>query len=547
MNRITLGEKNAPVMVCRAAGLEIVPVPEGIVIERDVMVEMADQVKIALNIFRPAPPGPFPVIMAMTPYGKDVGPIDYPELQRQSRIGVENGTIRVSELTTFEGPDPAYWTPRGYVVIYADCRGKGRSEGSFQITGPLEIQDYCDLIEWAAHQEWSNGRVGLCGVSYLAINQWHVAAKKPPSLKAIIPWEGMSDRYRDRDFQGGIPESVFRVSFLKATLGLPDEAVKEILSKAMDPIPNQSQKDAGPILEDIEAPALICASWSDKNLHTRGSFEAFRRISSQEKWLYTHGGIKWDTFYSEEALRYQTLFFDYYLKNVSNGWPETPAVRLEVREALDRNTVRFENEWPLAGTSYTKLYLDPNDRRLSLNPISAEGQVQYHSVSGGDVSFGFVFDRDTELTGYMKLRLWVSAPEADDMDIFVAVKKYDVLGNEIQFRGMNGWRGETAARGQMRVSQRELDGRLSTFYQPVQKFEGEKKLRPGEIVPVEIALLPSSTLFRQGESLRLYVQGHDVTVHPMIGYRLPRNRGRHVIHSGGRYDSWLLAPLIPGN
>jgi predicted acyl esterase len=110
---------------------------------------------------------------------------------------------------------------------------------------------------------------------------------------------------------------------------------------------------------------------------------------------------------------------------------------------------------------------------------------------------------------------------------------------------MNGFYADTAVRGQMRVSQRELDEKLSTPWLPVQKFQGEKKLKPGEIVPVEIALLPSSTLFRKGESLRLFIQGYCPVDQPLLFYDWQINKGRHVIYTGGKYDSYLQIPVIP--
>jgi predicted acyl esterase len=155
------------------------------------------------------------------------------------------------------------------------------------------------------------------------------------------------------------------------------------------------------------------------------------------------------------------------------------------------------------------------------------------------------FDRDTELSGYMKARLWASASAADDMDLFVAVKKFDAQGNEVQFRGMNGFGADMVAKGQMRVSLRELDPALSTPWQPVQKFSGEQKLKPGEIVPVEIALLPSSTLFRAGESLRVFIQGRHPVIQPLLFYTALINKGAHTIHAGGRYDTYLEVPVIP--
>jgi predicted acyl esterase len=526
------------------AGAEIIPIPEGLKIERDVMVSMPDGVKLACDVVRPDRPGRFPVIMAMTPYNKDMPPTEYFAIAQAFWQGWEYGHMKISMLTSFEAPDPGFWVPHGYVTIIIDCRGAGKSQGEQEFCGSMEMDDLARMIEWAGTQEWSNGNVGLMGVSYLAWNQWHVASRRPPPphLKAIIPWEGVSDMYRDSMFWGGIPETTFYNLLLKDLYRLKNLLPDEV---RMDPVRNQNLIRMWPRLELITVPALICASWSDKGLHTRGSFEAYRRISSKEKWLYTHGGKKWERFYSEDALKYQKKFFDHYLKGVEDGWQDTPRVRLEVRETRDEYAVRFENEFPLGRTQYKKLYLNAHDGFLSPNEAGKEGKVVYNSTQGGDACFAITFDEDTELTGYMKAKLWVSAKDSDDMDLFVGVRKFDTKGNEVQFRGMNGWRGCVAARGQMRVSQRELDEKLSTPWQPVQKFEGEKKLTPGEIVPVEIALLPSSTLFRKGESLRLYIQGHDLVDNPNIGYRSLINKGDHVIYTGGKYDSYLQVPKIP--
>jgi len=224
---------------------------------------------------------------------------------------------------------------------------------------------------------------------------------------------------------------------------------------------------------------------------------------------------------------------------------------------------------PPARTRYEKLYLNGPDGALIPKPVKdiSSGKVVYHSTQGGSASFGITFDEDTELTGYMKVKLWVSCEEADDMDLFVTVKKFSgpssadtplcrsltqavgedriAKGNEIAFWGHDGLWQDVAARGQMRVSQRALDPVLSTDFQPVQKFEGEQKLRPGEIVPVEIAIPPSSTLFRKGDSLRLYVQGHCPNEHWVTQYEWLINKGNHVIYSGGPYDSYLQVPVIP--
>jgi predicted acyl esterase len=561
---------------------QIIPTPDGLLIEKDVMVAMPDGVRLACNVFRPGKPGKFPVILGLTPYGKDQTPPTYnldgsfiptaymPFTSRVYTFGADLGHMKISMFTSWEGPDPAFWVANDYAVMIVDQRGGFKSEGK-----PSSLaqggDDLFYLIEWAAKQEWSNGDVGMIGVSALAWNQYYGACRQPqsPHLKAIIPWEGASDNYRDYVFWGGIPETNFSQSlgpFKSNVQKMPPDQAAKTWFGAMDPVTNQKMMQGNPKLELITVPALICASWSDKGLHTRGTFEAYRRISSKDKWLYVHGGKKWERFYGEDGLAYQKKFFDHYLKGMENGWKDTPRVRLEVRETRDEYTVRFEKEFPLARTQYKKLYLDARDG--SLNPRSVKkGKAIYNSTQGGDASFGITFDEDTELTGYMKVKLWVSAKDADDMDLFIMTKKFagpcDVdtpicrsleelfgkdriaKGNEIRFRGLAGLSDDMAARGQMRVSQRELDEKLSTLWQPVQKYQGEKKLTPGEIVPVEIALLPSSTLFRKGESLRLYIQGHCPVDTPLMFYDWLINKGRHVIYTGGKYDSYLQIPVIP--
>ncbi len=559
---------------------QIQPIPSGLLIEKDVMVAMPDGVKLACNVYRPDKPGKFPVILSMTPYGKDQtppahnpdgSPLPSSYAPYVLRVYAENpGHIKVSMLTPWEGPDAAFWVPNDYVVVIVDQRG-GFKSGGKPPSGAQGGDDLFYLIEWAAAQEWSNGNVGMIGVSGLASNQYYASSRQPPPphLRAIIPWEGQSDNYRDSMFWGGIPETNFTRSVgpFKGNLQkLPPDQAAKAWAAAMDPVGNQTMMQAAPRLERITVPALICASWSDKGLHTRGTFEVWRRSVSKDKWLYTHGGKKWERFYSEDGLAYQKKFFDHYLKGMNNGWEDTPRVRLEVRETRDQYAARFEKEFPLARTQYKKLYLNAGNGSL-ISKAAKQGKTAYNATTGGNASFDITFNEDTELTGYIKVRLWVAAPDADDMDLFVTVKKFAgpcdadtplcnsleavvgkgriAKGNEIQFYGHDGFEADMVARGQMRVSQRELDEKLSTEYQPVQKFQGEKKLKRGEIVPVEVALLPSSTLFRKGESLRLSIQGHCPVDQPLMFYDCLINKGRHVIYTGGKYDSYLQIPMIP--
>jgi hypothetical protein len=561
----------------------ILPIPDGLKIEKDVMIPLPDGIKLACDVVRPAKPGKFAVVLAVTPYGKDHTPPIYkedgtplpgaypPYILRVHAHGEDAGHMKISPLTSWEGPDPAFWAVNDYAVVVVDQRGSFKSEGK-DWTPFKNAEDINNIVEWLAKQEWSNGNVGMIGVSALASCQYYAASHQPvsPHLKAIIPWESQTDRYRDVTFWGGIPETNFSRSLgpFKASVAKMDPAqAAKVWAKAMDPVANQDMMKGNPKVELITMPTLLCASWSDKGLHTRGTFEAFQRIPSKEKWLYTHGGSKWERFYSKDGLDYQKKFFDHYLKGMENGWKDTPRVRLEIRETRDEYQVRNENEFPLARTEYKKLYMNAENGSLNANASKDEKKVAYNSTQGGSASFGYTFTEDTELTGYMKVKLWVAAGSANDMDLFVTIRKfagpYDptseigkpleevlgagvvTMGNEIFFRGMNGHSYDMAARGQMRVSQRELDEKLSTPYQPVQKFQGEKKLQPGEIVPVEIALLPSSTFFRKGESLNLTIQGYCPVQNPLLWYDWLINKGEHIIYTGGKHESFLQIPVIP--
>ena len=152
----------------------------------------------------------------------------------------------------------------------------------------------------------------------------------------------------------------------------------------------------------------------------------------------------------------------------------------------------------------------------------------------------------------MKLRLWVAArpaapggPCPDDMALFAAVHKLDKSGRAVHFMGSVGFKKDTVTRGLIRVSRRELDPEASTEWLPVLTHTSERKLKPGEIVAVDIEMCPSSTFFAAGESLQLIIASHDIVASPPYIKSLEGNFGRYVIHSGGVYDSFLLVPVIP--
>lgn len=519
------------------------------IFQRDIAVPMRDGMVLRANLYRPASGKPCPVIMSVTPYGKDSGRnrlISF--LMRLT--GVQFGHIRFSRFTSFEAPDPLYWVGNGYAVMQTDVRGMHQSQGHAGVLTDQDAEDYYDVIEWAAAQSWCDSAVGLSGVSYLAMSQWRVAALRPPHLKAFVAWEGVSDLYREFAFQGGIPETGFVPTWWNKRMRtgrnrqfqFAEDFLAEIARHPLDDSYWQGKQTA---LEQIEAPALVCASWSDQGLHTRGSIEAFERIGSAEKWLYTHGRKKWETYYGADAVATQKRFLDHYLKGQDNDWRSTPRVRLEVREAYYRQQVRHEASWPPPATRYVPLHLDAADGALRVTPAATEAHVAY-DAKRGQALFSLRFSETVELTGETKLRIWVSTSDGDDLDLFTVLKKFDEHGREVFFSGYNGYNKDAVAKGWLRVSHRALDPLRSRLSRPYHSHARLEKVSPGEIVPVEIEILSSSTRFEAASRLEVTILGRDAAKYPAFRHRHLVNRGRHMIHCGGRFDSHLLVPLLRG-
>ena len=531
--------------------VEITPPPPAVRFEHDVEVAVRDGTILRVNVFRPEEDGSYPVIMCAHPYGKDRlperGPFGY-RPPPQYRMLRQPKRVTFSAWTTWESPDPAYWVPRGYVVVNCDLRGFGTSDGSGNLLTDAEAQDIYDLVEWAATQPWSNGKVGMNGVSYLAISQYKTAALRPPHLAAICPWEGFSDVYRDFARPGGIREDGFIRLWSSGVKrgGRPSEDVRE--EQIGRPLRDEWWRARTPELERIEVPLLVCASFSDQQLHSRGSFRAFERVSSTHRWLYIHRGGKWAEYYSEEALAFQLRFFDHFLKGEENGMLEVPPVRLEVRE--DRDTtqlVRSEEEWPLPQTRWTDLYLRA-DGRLTDAPVSEAGAVGF-DMRSGRASFLWDVPEDVEITGPMALRLFVEVRGAEDAYLFVGVQKVRA-GRVVPFEGSYGYGFDRVSTGWLKASLRKLDSDHSSPWRPVHTYDEFQPLKPGEVVAVDISLLPSATFFRKGEQVRLDVQGQWFsTRNPFFG-QFPAAyeegpRGSCVLHCGGEHGARLRIPVIP--
>lgn len=523
------------------------------IMEKDVAVPMSDGAVLYVNVIRPNKPGKFPVVMSADTYGKD----NKPKITNMGSLWPTLGAIPTSSITPEESPDPGFWVPNDYVVVKVALRGSAKSKGALYPWGLSEAKDYAEVIEWAGQQEWSNGNVGTNGVSYLAVTQWWVASLNPSHLKAMIPWEGLNDMYREIAFHGGIPDTGFYRFWYEGIVARWPETEIEDLKKEqkLHTMFDEYWKGKQADLSAIKVPMFVCASWSTQGLHNRGTFEGFKQASSEDKWLKIHGRKEWESYYARESLEQQKEFFDYYLKGIENDWKDTPKVSYEVRDKFYRGNTKTATNFPLPNTKETALYLDGSDMTLKDLKPEASTKVSYNSESEGkdEVRFNKVFNEDTELTGNMKLKLWVSAEEVNDIDLFVGIKKINKQGEEVNFPDFNHIEHGQVASGWLRVSHRKLDTEKSTPLQPWHKHETELKLAKDEIVPVEIEILPSSTLFKKGEQLEVVVKASEVVKGnstPGLKTRYEHeetvNKGVHNIYVGDKYDSHLLIPVING-
>ena len=544
-----------------SAGFRLAPafraLPVDIVLEKDVSVTMRDGVRTYVDILRPVGAEKVPVIVAFSPYGKGEGSAPA-AIGVFGLVGLDNGIV--SGVHKFEGPDPAYWCAHGYAICNPDPRGVSDSEGDSVLWDRQEGQDCHDLIEWLAAQEWCIGKVAMSGTSYLAVSQWFAAAEQPPHLAAINPWEGISDVYRDLVMRGGMPDTGFARQ-LQDNSFWGRSRKEDILAEAERyPLMNALWENKIPDFDRITVPAYVVASYSN-TLHTAGTFRAWRRIRSKDKWLRIHNTQEWPDYYDDANREDLRRFFDHFLRGEENGWESTPRVRYSLLDLEGGDQVNLPaDRFPPPGVTYTKFYLDGGSRTLITTAPAEALTIGYDAdTNPGLMSFLVRFDEQTTMVGYPKARLWVEAKGTDDMDLFVFIQKLNPQGTPLQeFTVPNHGamihdvteRGASILRykgssGRLRVSMRCLDQTLSTDEVPVHSFDRVEKLMPGEVVGIEIDLLPIGLIFYPREQLRLVIGAHNLFGSWMPGLReyTPQNTGQHVVHTGGDHASYLQLPI----
>ena len=562
-----------------------------------VSIVMDDGVELKADVYRPEGGDSVPVLVSYGPYAKGLAFQEGYAPQWEKMVAEHPDVAQGSSnaYQSWEVADPEKWVPHGYACVRVDSRGTGWSPGKVDCWSRRETRDLAACIEWAGTRPWSNGRVGLCGVSYYAMNQWHVAGLAPEHLAAMVPWEGAADFYRDVNYHGGIL-CEFTANWYRRQV----EGVQYGVGERSPRNPNTGEPVAGPVtlaseelernrtdlgaevsrhpldgdwyrersadLSKVTVPFLSAANWGGQGLHPRGNFEAFTGAASTEKWLEVHGREHWTHFYTDYGVELQRSFFDHFLKGLDNGWERRPRVRLNVRYPGERFELRDENEWPLARTAWTTFYLDAATMSLVSSPPAEEAAVSYEPLEGR-ASFALpVASEAVEVTGPLSARLFVSS-STDDADLFLTIRLFDPDGAEVTFQGALD-PNTPIAQGWLRASHRRLDPARSLPYRPYHSHDRTEPLEPGEVVAADVEIWPTCVVVPPGYQLVLDVGGRDYVYEGELSAfarsfhyanrgvgpfthadpvdRPPERFGGTVtLHTGGERASSLLVPVIP--
>jgi uncharacterized protein len=565
-------------------------------IDWNVPITMDDSLVLRADIFRPLADARYPVILSYGPYAKGLAFQDgYPSAWQRMAERHPDVTVGSSNLyQSWEVVDPEKWVPHNYACVRVDSRGCGCSSGYIDHFSPRETKDFYDCIEWAGVQPWSNGKVGLNGISYYAINQWHVASLQPPHLSAMCIWEGAADWYRDMTHHGGILctfwENWYDMQVKTVQYGAGERGKRsrvhgelvcgpQSLSEAdlaenrsdfgteilTHPLDDDYHKARSPIWSKVKTPFLSAANWGGQGLHPRGNFEGFVRAAAKQKWLEAHGIEHWTHFYTDYGRNLQLRFFDYFLHGKKNGWDKQPPVQLQVRH-IDRFVERAENEWPLKRTKWTRFYLDPAGVLAANKPSHKKSVVRFDAMGDGVTFLTAPLESETEITGPSAVKLYVSS-SASDADIFVVLRVFSPDMKDVVFQGAIDPH-TPIGQGWLRASHRRLDKKISTPYRPYHTHSKKQPLKPGEVVTLDVEIWPTSIVVPKGYRIGLTVRGKDYVYPGGSGGRLsnfkneltgcgpflhdnPRDRPPEIfggvigLHFGGVARPHLLLPIIP--
>lgn len=516
--------------------------------ENSVEVTMRDGTILLADIWRPNADGRFPALVAAAPYPRQI-----------QDLGAPAGVI--------EAGTSDFFVPRGYVHVIVNLRGTGGSGGHWGFFDTQEREDLYDIVEWVARQPWSDGNVGMIGISYYAMSQMEAATQRPPHLKAIFPfdvtvegWEaanhhglfssafitpwistlGVLSRINDGTFRHGVSWLLRRI------LGIPtihhrfasvggDNVIKilQLISRfrherepwtqlwrdmaVEHPYRDQwwDERDLRPLLGRIDIPTYLGSEWPNVPLHLPGVFEAWdgmRGNPNVRMSILGEGGLPWPW----ESMHIEALaWFDLWLKGRETGILEGPAIRYWLPGA-DRWMT--SDVWPPA-SEYVSFALNP-DGQLADKRI--EGERQYLCLapgtyrSKGDSSLGIddsltwmtePLTADLTMVGHIELELVASATASDTAWI---VSLNDVAPDGTTQDVTQGW---------LRAALREVDEKASTTGRPVLVGRRAIAVPIGEMVTYRIPVVPNARQFSAGHRVQITITSDDTAKQVMQSFR----------------------------
>ncbi|KAJ5455850.1 uncharacterized protein N7458_004114 [Penicillium daleae] len=533
-------------------------------IDHDVEITVRDGCRLYADIYRPTSDEKVPVIISWSPYGKKYSALDMIFNVCTWACCIERGDV--SGLEKFEGLDPAWWVAHGYAIASVDVRGAGNSDGDTPCMGLQEAEDAHDVIEALAKLSWCNGNVGMAGNSYLAIMQWHAAAQNPPSLKAIAPWEGSGDIFREQFCRGGW----FNMSNydLITTLVIRGQAGVEDFAEMYrrHPQANIYWNDKRVDLKKINIPCFITGS-DFSQIHTMGAIRGWMEVNTDKKWIKWSGYQEWFELYSEPESYLELK----YLKEIDNDWEETPKVRWTTLPFGDKDVTSniVLPDFPVPETDYRTLYLAPNGSLSAELPREASTSVHNSEDRWSISKFKYTFTQPSRLLGLPKAELYMSCDALEDMVVFIQLRKLDKAGKELaqlQFpfsrapinsideiseKDRGSVTLHNGSIGILRASQRKIDPSRSMHPQfPFHPHDEVQKVPRGEIVKLEIGIWAMGVDYEEGESIQVDILGQWPGFNEVAAFSKPRpehelNKGEHVIHFGGEYPSRVILPFVP--
>jgi predicted acyl esterase len=545
--------------------------PSALLPTREVKIRVHDGVEIAVALYMPEGSGPFPALLAASPYRYDnnILPAGPQFLWR------ETGPIE-------------FYVRQGYVYANMDVRGCGKSGGEFRLLDRSEQRDLYDVIGWLGRQPWSNGKVGGIGQSYFCMSQWWMAIQKPPALACIAAFDGLNDPYRASVYQGGILGDFFgsywwnqnRIINRHPANGEQPREQSCDLNLLVQRHPTYDEfwreRCAAERLDEIEVPLYSIGIWGKVDLHTRGNIEGFRRASGPKK-LRMNGPINAFVANREFAsvAMHETLllpFYDHYLKGKATNYLDRPAVEYFVRGA---DTHRSAETWPPPGARYLAWHLGAeksgsvtslNDGSLSREPGAGAAKTSYAYPDPGWM-MGVVgmgpnnlpdparrvltfttspLARDLEIAGPIKLVLYASSTRSD-MDFFVKLSEQMPQSPEDRAKDLNPasfW----ITKGWLRASHRAVDPKRSSEMEPYHTHTDPQPIEPGKIYCFDISIEPMAHRFRAGSRLRLEIVNGDSAVTDILWthYYIPNKIGTDTIYHSTEYPSALVLPVMEG-